>query len=135
MSTDVCLHECQGSIFQCEQLEEPVLCLQDEVHAPFRHTTHSVLQVVCDDAPGFPQPENVDLRVFDGSNGSSIPFTLKSTDTTDTLIKQYLQMKPELTGNLHLAYNGKRVSKHKSLRELGVKPGAMFITYQKCTGG
>ncbi|GAA6074614.1 uncharacterized protein LOC108260624, partial [Tachysurus ichikawai] len=113
---------CPDYIIKWEQIEEPVLSCP--FHEPFRHATHSVLQVVFDD----PQPENFDVKVFDVSNGTSIPFTIKSTDTTDTLIKMYRQMNPKMEGNLHLAYNGKHVKKRKSMRELGVKPGAMFIT-------
>ncbi|KAK2865899.1 hypothetical protein Q7C36_001955 [Tachysurus vachellii] len=129
MTTDILTSKCPDYILKWEQIKEPVFSCP--FHEPFCHATHSVLQVVFDD----PQPENFDVKVFDGSNGSSIPVTIKSTDTTDTLIKMYRQMNPKLQGNLHLAYNGKHVPKHKSMRELGVKPGAMFITYQKCTGG
>ncbi|KAB5518259.1 hypothetical protein PHYPO_G00163670 [Pangasianodon hypophthalmus] len=103
-------------------------------HAKFSHTTHSFLKV-CDDAPGSPQPEKIDVTVFDPSKNIRIPFTLKSTDTTDMLNEKYLQMRPELVGTLNLAYNGKPVPGQKTLRELGVKPGAVFITFQRCVGG
>ncbi|GAA6082337.1 uncharacterized protein si:ch211-217k17.11 isoform X1 [Tachysurus ichikawai] len=123
MATRVCAPRCAF----VPKADLPQVAREPKLHEPFRHATHSVLQVVFDD----PQPENFDVKVFDGSNGSSIPFTIKSTDTTDTLIKMYRQMNPKMD----LAYNGKQVPAHKSMRELGVKPGAMFITYQKCTGG
>ncbi|KAK2865900.1 hypothetical protein Q7C36_001956 [Tachysurus vachellii] len=126
MATRICAPRCAP----VPKADPPQVAPEPKLHGPFRHTTHSVLQVVFD-----PQPENFDVKVFDGSNGSGIPFTINITDTTDTLIKMYHEKKPELQGNLHLAYNGKQVPKHKSMKELGVKPGAMFITYQKCTGG
>ncbi|MCI4385686.1 hypothetical protein PGIGA_G00053600 [Pangasianodon gigas] len=93
---------------------EPVLVPQPQFHAQLSHTTHKV----CDDSL---QPDNIDLKVFDPSTNSQIQFILKSTDTPYTLTKKYLQMRPELGENLHLAYNGNPVTAQKSLRELGVK--------------
>lgn len=115
--------------------KKPVPC--GPRHRPynlFSGTTHGVLRV-WDEAPGAPQPENMDLSVLDGFNGTRTPLSLRSTDTTDMLIERYLQVKPRLGGELHLVFNGKLLPKARSLGELGVKPGAVFITYQKCTGG
>ncbi|KAB5518260.1 hypothetical protein PHYPO_G00163690 [Pangasianodon hypophthalmus] len=134
MSADVCSSECIDYIYQWTPAEEPVLCPENQLYEKFSHTTHSFLKV-CDDAPGSPQPEKIDVTVFDPSKNIRIPFILKSTDTTDRLIRKYLQMRPKLVGTLNLAYNGKPVPGQKTLRELGVKPGAVFITFQRCFGG
>lgn len=115
-------------ISKCVSVEKPILCPQDEVHHPIIHTTLQVYK----DAP-LPDPFNV--KVFDPSKNINIPFILKSTDTAAHLIKKYLQMKPELKGSLNLAYNGKQVSAMKTMCELGVKPGDVFITFQRCSGG
>lgn len=115
-------------------VEKPKVCVQDEFHPQFSHTTHTSLQV-CDNAPESPLPDSIEVKVFDPSKNISVPIILKSTDTTEHLMKKYLQFRPELVGSLHLAYNGKRVSAKKTMGELGVKPGAMFITFQRCIGG
>uniref|UniRef100_A0A8C8CAF9 Ubiquitin-like domain-containing protein n=1 Tax=Oncorhynchus tshawytscha TaxID=74940 RepID=A0A8C8CAF9_ONCTS len=60
---------------------------------------------------------------------------LVSTDTIGKLQRRFLQKRPDLTGSLNLAYNGKPVQGHQSLGELGVKNGATFITFQRCLGG
>ncbi|KAF7687019.1 hypothetical protein C0J45_22322 [Silurus meridionalis] len=104
------------------------------LHSRFLHTTHSVLQV-CYDAPDSPRAGVIKVQVFDPSKDLRIPLTVKSTDSAATLIKKCLEQRPDLGETLNLVYNGKPVPLCKSLGELGVKSGAMFITYQKCFGG
>ncbi|XP_017316541.1 uncharacterized protein LOC108260624 [Ictalurus punctatus] len=130
---DVCLPQWED-IIQWADVEELVLGPQNQFHPQLGQTTHSFLKVY-DDAPGSPQPDNIDVKVFDPSKNTNIPIDLKITDTVDTLIKKYLQMRPELGNNLRLAFNGKPVAAHAILRDLGVKPGAVFITFQRCRGG
>ncbi|KAI5087853.1 tripartite motif-containing protein 16-like [Silurus meridionalis] len=102
-------------------------------HPDFCHTTHSVLQVSYD-APDSPQAGVFEVQVFVPSKNLRIPLSVKSTDTAATLIKKCLEQRPDLGETLNLAYNGKPVSPCKILGELGVKSGAMFLTYQKCIG-
>ncbi|KAI5610088.1 hypothetical protein C0J50_5441 [Silurus asotus] len=104
------------------------------LHSRFRHTTHSVLQV-CYDALDSPQAGVFEVQVFDPSKDLRILLSVKSTDSGATLIKKCLEQRPDLGKTLNLVYNGKPVSPCKSLGELGVKSGAMFITYQRCIGG
>ncbi|KAI5610087.1 hypothetical protein C0J50_5440 [Silurus asotus] len=104
------------------------------LHSRFRHTTHSYLQV-CRDALDSPQAGVFEVQVFDPSKNLRILLSVKSTDTGATLIKKCLEQRPDLGETLNLAYNGKSVSPCKSLGELGVKSGAMFLTYQRCFGG
>ncbi|KAM9449701.1 uncharacterized protein Hap1MRO34_022193 isoform 2-T2 [Clarias gariepinus] len=93
-------------------------------HPWLRSSTHTSLQV-CTDAAGSPLPECFDVQVFDPSKNTRTMINLKSTDTADTLLEKYP----------HLALNGKPVPQLTPLRDLGVKPGAVFITFQRCIGG
>ncbi|KAF4071275.1 hypothetical protein AMELA_G00271350 [Ameiurus melas] len=130
MATKVCAPQCEV----LPKTSSPQVVPQSKFHSLFSHTTHSFLKVR-DDAPGSPQPDNFDVLVFNPSKNINIPINLKSTDTADTLIKKYQQTRPELGKDLRLAFNGKPVEAHAILRDLGVKPGAMFITFQRCHGG
>uniref|UniRef100_A0A4W5M9W8 Ubiquitin-like domain-containing protein n=1 Tax=Hucho hucho TaxID=62062 RepID=A0A4W5M9W8_9TELE len=95
----------------------------------FLNTTHASLLVVKDRASHFI------VTVLNGSDGKRVPLVLKSTDTIGQLQESFLQKRPDLTGSLNLAYNGKPVLGHQSLVELGVKDGDTFITFQRCHGG
>ncbi|XP_053475157.1 uncharacterized protein LOC128604233 [Ictalurus furcatus] len=130
MATKVCAPQCEV----LPKTSSPQVVHQSKFHPEFGQTTHSFLKVY-DDAPGSPQPDILDVLVFDPSKNINIPVNLKITDTVDALIKKYLQMRPELGKELHLAFNGKSVAAHAILRDLGVKPGAVFITFQRCRGG
>ncbi|KAM9449948.1 uncharacterized protein Hap1MRO34_022409 [Clarias gariepinus] len=134
MSTDVCFPECEEFTFLDVLDEELLLNPLPKYHPLLTHSTHTSLQV-CDDAAASPRPDVLHVQVFDPSKNIRVPFILKGSDTADTLIKKYLQERPELGKNLHLALNGRRVSRQKSLSELGVKSGAVFITFQRCIGG
>ncbi len=101
-------------------------------HAPLENTTHTSLQV---QGPVSPGPKRIPVNIFNGSNGMKIPVTVRSTDTIEKLQQKVLKLRPDLGASLNLVYNGKPVQLHQTLSELQVKPGAMFITYQKCHGG
>uniref|UniRef100_A0A4W4E3G6 Ubiquitin-like domain-containing protein n=1 Tax=Electrophorus electricus TaxID=8005 RepID=A0A4W4E3G6_ELEEL len=111
------------------------LCTFSNYLDPFLDTTHSTLQIYDHAGSTQPTPFPILLRVYNANDGTSIPFALKSVDTIGKLQRCYQKMRPELVGRLNLAYNGKPVPALKTLGELGVKPGATFITYQKVTGG
>ncbi|KAK9981502.1 hypothetical protein ABG768_001032 [Culter alburnus] len=99
-------------------------------HEPLKKSTHTVLQV---QQPVSPGPERLLVNIFNGSKGVKV--TARSTDTIGKIQQKVLKLKPELGGCGNLLYNGKPVQPHKTLSELQVKPGATFITYQKCHGG
>uniref|UniRef100_A0A8C7PFE1 Ubiquitin-like domain-containing protein n=1 Tax=Oncorhynchus mykiss TaxID=8022 RepID=A0A8C7PFE1_ONCMY len=99
----------------------------------FLNATHTSLLVVKDTKPT--RASHFTVTVLNGSDGKIVPLLLKSTDTIGKLQRRFLQKRPDLTGSLNLAYNGKPVQRHQSLRELGVKNGATFITFQRCLGG
>uniref|UniRef100_A0A8C8C890 Ubiquitin-like domain-containing protein n=1 Tax=Oncorhynchus tshawytscha TaxID=74940 RepID=A0A8C8C890_ONCTS len=99
----------------------------------FLNATHASLLVVQDHKPN--RASRVAVTVLSGSDGKRVPFVLKSTDTIGKLQRRFLQKRPDLTGSLNLAYNGKPVQRHQSLGELGVKNGATFITFLRCLGG
>uniref|UniRef100_A0A672M9B8 Ubiquitin-like domain-containing protein n=1 Tax=Sinocyclocheilus grahami TaxID=75366 RepID=A0A672M9B8_SINGR len=98
---------------------------------PLEKTTHAVLQV---QRPVSPGPKRFSVNVLNGSDGMKISVTVRSIDTIRKLQQKVLKLRPDL-GCGNLAYNGKPVQPHKKLSELQVKPGAMFVTYQKCHGG
>uniref|UniRef100_A0A4W5LR18 Ubiquitin-like domain-containing protein n=1 Tax=Hucho hucho TaxID=62062 RepID=A0A4W5LR18_9TELE len=99
----------------------------------FLNATHTSLLVVQDHKPT--RASRLTVTVLNGSDGKRVPLVLKSTDTIDKLQRSLLRKRPDLTGSLNLAYNGKPVQGHQSLGELGVKNGATFITFQRCIGG
>lgn len=101
-------------------------------HEPLENTTHTVLQV---QRPVSPGPKRFLVNVFNGSNGMKIPVIVRSTDTIGKLQQKVLKLSPDLGARLNLVYGGKPVQLHQTLSELQVKPGATFITYQKCRGG
>lgn len=101
-------------------------------HEPLENTTHTVLQV---QGPVSPGPKLFPVNVFNGSKGMKIPVIVRSTDTIEKLQQEVLKLSPDLGASLNLVYNGKPVQLHQTLSELQVKPGATFITYQKCRGG
>lgn len=98
---------------------------------PLGNTTHAVLQLQEPVSPGL---KRFPVNVFNGSDGTKISVTVRSIDTIAKLQQKVLKLRPELRSG-HLSYNGKPVQPHKKLSELQVKPGAVFITYQKCHGG
>uniref|UniRef100_A0A4W5LR10 Ubiquitin-like domain-containing protein n=1 Tax=Hucho hucho TaxID=62062 RepID=A0A4W5LR10_9TELE len=99
----------------------------------FLNTTHTSLRVVKDPEPT--RGIHFTVTVLNGSDGKRVPLVLKSTDTIGKLLRSFQRKRPDLTGSLNLAYNGKPVQGHQSLGELGVKNGATFITFQRCIGG
>uniref|UniRef100_A0A4W5LUG8 Ubiquitin-like domain-containing protein n=1 Tax=Hucho hucho TaxID=62062 RepID=A0A4W5LUG8_9TELE len=99
----------------------------------FLNTSHTSLLVVQDPKPT--RASDLTVTVLNGSDGKRVPLVLKSTDTIGKLQRSFLRKRPDLTGSLNLAYNGKPVQGHQSLGELGVKNGATFITFQRCIGG
>ncbi|RAM39556.1 hypothetical protein DOZ52_28595, partial [Enterobacter hormaechei] len=101
-------------------------------HEPLKKSTHTVLQV---QGPVSPGPERLLVNIFNGSDGKKVPVMVRSTDTIGKLQQEALKLKPELGAIPNLVYNGKPVQLHQTLSELQVKPGATFITYQKCRGG
>ncbi|XP_056312474.1 uncharacterized protein zgc:194101 [Danio aesculapii] len=101
-------------------------------HEPLESTSHAVLQV---EKPVAPVPKSFSVNIFDGSKGKKIPVMVKSTDTIGKLQKKAQKLKPDLVGCGNLTFNGKPVQLQQKLRDLQVKPGATFITYQKCHGG
>uniref|UniRef100_A0A672LIR8 Ubiquitin-like domain-containing protein n=1 Tax=Sinocyclocheilus grahami TaxID=75366 RepID=A0A672LIR8_SINGR len=101
-------------------------------HEPLENATHAVLQV---QGPVSPGPKRFPVNVFNVSNGMTIPVTVRSTDTIGKMQQKVLKLRPLLGANLNLVYNGKPVQLCQTLSELQVKPGATFITYQKCQGG
>ncbi|ROL46566.1 hypothetical protein DPX16_21750 [Anabarilius grahami] len=101
-------------------------------HEPLEKSTHTILQV---QGPVSPVPKRLLVNIFNGSKGVKVPVTVRSTDTIGKLQQKALKFKPELGGCENLVYNGKPVLQHQTLSELQVKPGATFITYQKCHGG
>uniref|UniRef100_A0A671RKT2 Ubiquitin-like domain-containing protein n=1 Tax=Sinocyclocheilus anshuiensis TaxID=1608454 RepID=A0A671RKT2_9TELE len=101
-------------------------------HEPLENTTHAVLQV---QGPVSPGPKRFPVNIFNGSNGMKIPVIVRSTDTIEKLQQEVLKLSPDLGASLNLVYNGKPVQLYQTLSELQVKPGATFITYQKCRGG
>ncbi|ROL46567.1 hypothetical protein DPX16_21751 [Anabarilius grahami] len=100
-------------------------------HEPLEKSTHTILQV---QGPVSPVPKCLHVNIFNGSDGTKVPVTVRSTDTIGKLQHKALQQRPELGAIPNLVYNGKPVLQHQTLSELQVKPGATFITYQKCHG-
>ncbi len=118
-----------SGLWQCVK-EDP----RDTFHEPMKQTTHTVLQVQ-DSELSSPGPNCFSVCIFNGSNGMNIPVTVRSTYSVRRLQQKVLKLRPDLGASLDLVYNGKPVQLHQRLSELQVKPGAMFITYQKCHGG
>ncbi|KAI7811155.1 hypothetical protein IRJ41_010995 [Triplophysa rosa] len=105
------------------------------LHPAFENTTHGVLTVHELIVLDSPIPDPVHVNILNGSDGTSVPFKMKSNDTIEKLKHKYLNMKPDFGRTLDLAYNGKPVKAHQTMAELQVKPGTTFITYQRCRGG
>ncbi|KAM9399404.1 uncharacterized protein ACWYII_031593 isoform 1-T1 [Salvelinus alpinus] len=114
----------------CLRGDPPIPVLYDPT---FLNTTHASLLAVKDLEST--RASHFTVTVLNGSDGKRVPLVLKSTDTIGKLQESFLQKRPDLTGSLNLAYNGKPVQGHQSLGELGVKDGATFITFQRCHGG
>uniref|UniRef100_A0A8C2K6T0 Ubiquitin-like domain-containing protein n=1 Tax=Cyprinus carpio TaxID=7962 RepID=A0A8C2K6T0_CYPCA len=131
------LHAALARYLQYEA--EPRQCVKRDpkdtvpVHfQPLENSTHASLQV---QEPVSPGPKSFNVFYFNGSNGMKIPVTVRSTDTIGKMQQKVLKLRPELGASLNLVYNGKPVQLWQTLSELQVKPGATFITYQKCQGG
>ncbi len=118
-----------SGLWQCVE-EDP----RDTFHEPMKQTTHTSL-LVHDSELISPGPKRIPVNIFNGSNGMKIPVIVRSTDTIEKLQQEVLKLRPDLGASLNLVYNGKPVQLHQTLSELQVKPGATFITYQKCHGG
>ncbi|KAL2077019.1 hypothetical protein ACEWY4_026523 [Coilia grayii] len=103
------------------------------LHPGLERSTHVSLGVVTPTPT--PPPATIHLSVINGSNGKTTQLKLKSGDTIGKLKRKYLQLCPEMCDRLNLVCNGKPVQDQQSLAELGVKPGATFVTFQRCTGG
>ncbi|KAA0722043.1 hypothetical protein E1301_Tti012117 [Triplophysa tibetana] len=104
-------------------------------HPTFKNTIHSVLTVRESIGLNSPIAGPVDVNIFNGSDGTSVPLKMENTDTVGKLMEIFLRMKPDFKGTVDLAYNGKPVKAHQTMAELQVKPGTTFITYQRCIGG
>ncbi|KAK6324963.1 hypothetical protein J4Q44_G00043050 [Coregonus suidteri] len=120
----------QFRLQHCPRGDLPIPILYDPT---FLNATHTSLVVVKDPEPT--RASRFTVTVLNGSDGKRVQLVLKSTDTIGKLQRKFLQKRPDLTGSLNLAYNGKPVQGHQSLGELGVKNGATFITFQRCRGG
>ncbi|KAK7165774.1 hypothetical protein R3I93_005756 [Phoxinus phoxinus] len=101
-------------------------------HEPCGNATHTVLRV---QEPVSTDSEPFTVNIFNGSNGVRVSVGMKSTDTIGKLQQKVLKRNPDFGANPNLLYNGKPVQLQQTLSELQVKPGATFITYQKCIGG
>ncbi|KAK2909284.1 hypothetical protein QQF64_000605 [Cirrhinus molitorella] len=101
-------------------------------HEPLKNTTHTVFRV---QPPVSSSPKRFSVNILNGSNGVKVPVTVSSLDTIAKLLQEVLKLRPELGASHNLVFNGKPVDLKKTLSELQVKPGATFITYQKCHGG
>ncbi|XDV15692.1 hypothetical protein PO909_015722 [Leuciscus waleckii] len=101
-------------------------------HEPCGNAIHAALRV---QKPFSTNSKSFSVNFFNGSNGVSVSVVMKSTDTIGKLLQKVLKLNPDFGANLNLLYNGKPVQLQQTLSELQVKPGATFITYQKCTGG
>ncbi|XP_076876339.1 uncharacterized protein LOC143525832 [Brachyhypopomus gauderio] len=128
-----CLMECPTDTWE-DALQLPREDVQHALYEPFNRTTHSTILVHDDPVPRS-NPDTTSVRVYNGNDGTCIPFKVKSMDTIAKLRSRYQKWRPELEGKLNLAFNGKPVPGEKTMKELGVKPGATFITFQKVTGG
>ncbi|XP_077102063.1 uncharacterized protein LOC143753549 [Siphateles boraxobius] len=104
----------------------------DPLPEPFGNATHTVLRAQKQISSG---PKRFLVNIFDGSKGVKVAVSVRSIDTIGKLQQKVRKLKPELGGCGNLVYNGKPVQLQQTLSELQVKPGAMFITYQKCVGG
>ncbi|CAM4473267.1 hypothetical protein PO909_015721 [Leuciscus waleckii] len=121
------------NLFQPEAcgLRECVKGDPEPLPEPLGKATHTVLQA---QEPVSSGPKRFLVNIVDG-NGVKVPVTVRSIDTIGKLQQKFLKLRPDLRGCGNLLSNGKPVQKQQTLSELQVKPGATFITYQKCTGG
>lgn len=123
------------NLFQPEAcgLRECVKGDTDPLPEPLGEATHTVLRAQKPDLSS--GPKRFLVNIFDGSKAVKVPVTVRSIDTIGKLQQKVLKLRPDLRGCGNLVYNGKPVQKQQTLSELQVKPGATFITYQKCIGG
>ncbi|XP_056320793.1 uncharacterized protein si:ch211-217k17.11 [Danio aesculapii] len=121
--------ECQNQARGPIQLPrgDPKNAVPVPYHEPVENTIHTFLQV---QGPVSPAPEVFSVFIINGSKGSRIPVTVNSTDTIEAMLQNH-----NLGANPNLIFNGKPVQPYQKLCDLQVKPGATFITYQKCHGG
>ncbi|KAI2647159.1 GTPase IMAP family member 4 [Labeo rohita] len=115
---------------QCVQ-RDPKDTVPVPYYEPFKDTTHTVCCIQRSFASSL---KRFSVSVFNGSNGIKVSVTVCRTDTIGKLQQTVLQLRPDFIECGNLAYNGKPVQLHQTLSELQVKPGAVFITYQKCHG-
>ncbi|NP_001373556.1 uncharacterized protein LOC559555 [Danio rerio] len=97
-------------------------------HPHLENTSHAVLQA---QGPVSPAPKSFTVFIINGSRGSKIPVKVRSSYTVAKMLLKALMVKTDL----NLIFNGKPVQPNQMLCDLQVKPGATFITYQKCHGG
>lgn len=116
----------------CVLMWQCVIGDTDPIPEPLEKATHTVLRV---QKPVSSGPKRFSVNIFDGSKGVKVPVTVRSIDTIGKLQQKIRKLKPDLRGCGNLVYNGKPVQQQQTLSELQVKPGATFITYQKCHGG
>jgi len=135
-----------SSLFQTQYHElqragcRPLQCVKGDpkdtvpvpYHEPCVKATHTVLQV---QEPYSTQSMSFRVNFLNGFNGGKITVRMKSSDTIGKLQKKVQKLRPDLRGCGNLVYNGKPVEPQQTLAELQVKPGATFITFQKCHGG
>lgn len=102
-------------------------------HEPCGNATHTVLRVQKPYTSG-PKWTSGSVNIFNGSK--VIQITVKCDDTIGKLQQELLKLlKPNLGNDLNLVFNGKLVQQQQTMSELQVKPGATFLTVQKCHGG
>ncbi|KAI4880201.1 hypothetical protein NFI96_020533 [Prochilodus magdalenae] len=100
-------------------------------HSALKAASHVSLGVISDPST----PARIPLTVTDGSTGKQVSLVLNHSDTVQRLREMFKEARPNLGDNFHLILNGKPVEAQQTMAELGVKPGSLFITYQKCVGG
>ncbi|KAJ8367274.1 hypothetical protein AAFF_G00323350 [Aldrovandia affinis] len=120
---------------ECAAKGDPPATVPQPFHVTFKSSTHATLQAVSGAVSPCSPPALVRVSVFNGSDSKMVHMVLERSDTIGKLQKMYLLERPDLSGSLHLACNGKPVLEHQTLEELKLKESAMFVTYQKCIGG
>uniref|UniRef100_A0A3B1K3X7 Ubiquitin-like domain-containing protein n=1 Tax=Astyanax mexicanus TaxID=7994 RepID=A0A3B1K3X7_ASTMX len=127
-------------------IQQSACCLcqhheKDQQQTPceeFLNVVHGVLRV--SSRPESPQTtsepkQKIPVTVIDGFTGTKVPLIIRRTDTIGKLKQALVKKKPHMKGSLNLSLNGKNCLSEKTMSELNVKPGATFITFQRCTGG
>ncbi|KAJ8335952.1 hypothetical protein SKAU_G00392940 [Synaphobranchus kaupii] len=104
-------------------------------HPLFRGSTHATLMAVSGAESSRSSPVPVNVRVLNASDNSMVHMVLDKSDTVGKLKEMFLRERPDLSGSLQLACNGKPAAEHQTLEALHLKESALFVTFQKCVGG